>query len=87
MAACNFSFSIQDNATLVLQNARSAVRGHGGQFEGDEQAGSFRLTVLGSTIAGSYFVAGQSIDIVVSDKPFLLPCGTIESFLKSQLGI
>lgn len=87
MAACNFSFPVQGDANAVLQRARNAVQGQGGNFQGDEQSGNFNLTVFGSTIAGSYTVAGQQMEIVIQDKPFLLPCTTIEGFLKSQLGV
>lgn len=71
----------------MLQKARTAVTGQGGTFQGNEQSGDFHLTVFGNTIAGSYTVAGSTMDIIISEKPFLLPCGTIEGFLKAQLGI
>ena len=87
MSACNFSFPIQGNPAAILQKARTAVTSQGGNFDGNEQSGQFSLTVFGSTITGSYSVAGSQMDIVISDKPFLLPCSTIESFLKSQLGL
>jgi hypothetical protein len=87
MSACNFSFPIQGNPADILQKARAAVTGQGGTFEGNEQSGQFNLTVFGSTITGSYSVAGSQMDILISDKPFLLPCVTIEGFLKSQLGL
>lgn len=87
MSACNFSFPVQGDPAAILQKAKSAVTAQGGQFNGDEQNGQFNLTVFGNTIAGTYTVANASMDIVISDKPFLLPCGTIESFLRSQLGL
>ena len=87
MSACNFSFPLQGDSAAILQKARTAVTGQGGNFEGNEQSGNFNLSVFGSTITGSYSVAGSQMDIVISDKPFLLPCVTIEGFLKSQLGL
>jgi hypothetical protein len=87
MAACNFSFTFSGDPNTVLQKARKAVTGQGGNFEGDTQNGTFDLTVFGNTIAGSYTVSGQNMDIVISEKPFLLPCSTIEGFLKAQLGL
>ncbi len=87
MAACNFSFPITGDPQAVLGRARSAVQGQGGTFNGDTDNGSFHLSVFGSTIAGSYTVAGGQMNIVIDDKPFLLPCSTIEGYLKSQLGV
>ena len=87
MSACNFSFPIQGDPAAILQKARNAVTGQGGNFDGNEQSGNFDLTVFGSTITGSYSVADSKMDIIISDKPFLLPCVTIEGFLKSQLGL
>ncbi len=57
----------------------------GGNFNGDTSAGNFDITIMGNTITGSYNIAGNQINITVDDKPFFVPCSTIESFLKSKL--
>ena len=87
MAACNFNLPFTGNTETVLNKARQAVEGQGGVFTGNEQSGSFHLSVFGNPIAGTYMVAGQALEIQISEKPFLLPCSTIEGFLKAQLGI
>lgn len=87
MAACNFQFTFSGDPNLVLEKARKAVTGQGGNFEGDTQNGNFNLSVFGNTIAGAYAVSVQTMDIEISEKPFLLPCSTIEGFLKAQLGL
>lgn len=87
MAACNFNFPFTGNPEIVLNKAKSAVESQGGTFQGDQQSGNFNLTVFGNTIAGSYTLAGSSMEVIITEKPFLLPCGTIEGFLKSQLGL
>ncbi|HEX2534655.1 MAG TPA: hypothetical protein VHK69_13010 [Chitinophagaceae bacterium] len=86
MAACNFNIPFSGSAEQVLQKAKTTVQGQGGTFEGDAQAGSFSVSVFGNSIAGSYTVSGQSLAIVIDSKPFLVSCGMIEGFLKSQLG-
>lgn len=86
MAACNFSVPFSGTPDQVLSKAQEAVQGHGGSFTGDNNIGNFEVSVLGSTIAGTYTIAGQSLDIVIESKPFLIPCSTIEGFLKSQIG-
>jgi hypothetical protein len=85
--ACNFSIPFSGSAQDVLGKAQSAVQKQGGVFEGDTSVGSFNLTVFGNTIAGSYAVVEQQLNIVIDNKPFLLPCSTIESFLKAQIGV
>lgn len=83
--ACNFSIPFSGAADDVLSKAKSAVEGQGGNFKGDTNSGNFDVSVFGSTIVGSYAVNGQDLDIVISDKPFLIPCSTIEGFLKNKI--
>ena len=85
MSACSFVIPFSGNAEVVLRKAKSAVESQGGNFTGDESSGNFDVSVFGNTIAGSYSVVAQSLDIVIDSKPFLVPCSTIESFLTKQL--
>lgn len=73
------------SAEDTLSRAKSLMQSQGGTFEGDESAGHFQVSVFGSTITGSYTVAGQDMTILIEDKPFLIPCSTIEGFLRNQL--
>jgi hypothetical protein len=84
--ACNFSIQFQGSADAILNRARSAVQSQGGSFTGDTNSGNFHVTVFGSTIGGSYFVSGQELNLVIDKKPFLIPCGTIEGYLKKEIG-
>lgn len=83
--ACNFSIPVSGPPIDTLKRAASAVRGQGGTFNGDSLSGSFEIGVMGSTIRGSYVVSGDQIEITIDSKPFLIPCSTIESFLRNQL--
>ncbi|MDB5251350.1 MAG: hypothetical protein JWP27_519 [Flaviaesturariibacter sp.] len=85
MAACNFSIPFTGEATSVLAKAKAAVQKQGGQFTGDTNSGQFSVSVFGNEIVGTYSVGGTNLDIVIESKPFLLPCGAIEGFLKSQI--
>ncbi len=85
MAACNFTIPFSGSANQILYKAKSSIQGQGGTLNGDDSLGDFDLSILGSTIRGSYFVTGQSLNIKIESKPFLIPCSTIESFLKSRL--
>ncbi|CAN5223777.1 hypothetical protein BH09BAC2_BH09BAC2_10590 [soil metagenome] len=83
--ACNFNIPFSGNADEILNKAKSAVNSQGGNFEGDSNSGNFDVTVFGNTIKGTYNVSGNDLNIMISDKPFLIPCSTIESFLKSKI--
>ena len=85
MSACDFSIPFSGSALDILNKAKSTVNSQGGTFEGDTTAGNFELSVFGNTIKGSYTVDGQNLKIVIDSKPFLIPCSTIESFLKSKI--
>ncbi len=87
MATCNFSIPFSGSAEDVLMKAKSSVQSQGGNFNGNETNGIFDVSVFGNTIKGSYSVSGQNLDIIIDSKPFLIPCSTIESFLKNQIGV
>lgn len=67
----------------ALDKARKAVQSQGGTFTGDTSAGQFSVTVFGNVIAGNYTVAGSDLQVQITQKPVLLPCPAIESYLKS----
>jgi len=83
--ACEFTIPFTNNATEVLSKAKTAIEGQGGNLNGNESAGDFDVSVFGNTIKGSYSIAGNDLNIVIQSKPFLIPCSTIESFLKNKL--
>ena len=47
---------------------------------------SVDVSVFGNTIKGTYSITGSDLDIVIQAKPFLIPCSSIESFLKNKIG-
>jgi len=84
--ACNFNIPFSGSPQNILNKARTAVQGQGGTFNGDETSGNFDVNVFGSIIKGSYTVMGNELNIIIDSKPFLIPCSTIESFLKNKIG-
>lgn len=84
--SCTINLPFTGDAGTIVNKAKSAVEGQGGTFTGDNQAGSFSLSAMGSTIAGFYTVEGNKLNLLVTDKPFFVSCGMIESMLKSKLG-
>ena len=85
MSTCNFSIGFSGTPQDIFNKAKAAVEKQGGSFNGDASTGTFSINVFG-TISGSYSVSGNQLDIVIEDKPMMIPCGAIENVLKSQLG-
>jgi hypothetical protein len=85
MSKCTFSIGFSGSPEDVFNRAKSAVEKQGGSFSGDATGGSFSIQVFG-TISGSYTVSGQELNIVIEDKPMMIPCAAIENALKSQIG-
>lgn len=85
MSACNFTIPFTKSVTEILEKAKKTIESQSGNFTGDENAGNFDVSIFGNTVIGSYTVTGQELNIDISEKPFLVPCNMIESFLKNQL--
>jgi hypothetical protein len=43
------------------------------------------VSVFGNTVIGAYTVVEQVLNIDIIEKPFMVPCSMIESFLTSKL--
>ena len=84
MSKCNFSIPFTGSADEVYNKAKAAVEKQGGSFNGDNNSGSFSINVFGA-ITGSYNVAGDQLNIMIEDKPMMIPCSAIENVLKSQI--
>ena len=85
MADCNISIPFTDSVSGAIARARAAIETHNGTFNGDENSGNFEVTFLGNTIKGSYSVTGQTLNLVITNKPFFVPCSTIESLLLKEI--
>ena len=85
MSTCNFLFPFSGEAEIILGKAKAAVESQQGIFTGDTNSGNFEVTVFANTIRGIYVVTGQNLNLTITHKPFLIPCSTIESFLKSKI--
>ena len=83
--ACDFSIPFSGNPEEILSRAKNTVHSHGGNFNGDTNSGQFDVSVFGNKIVGNYTVSGQTMNINITDKPFMVPCSAIEGFLKGQL--
>ncbi|MEO6187582.1 MAG: hypothetical protein ABIO82_07635 [Ginsengibacter sp.] len=85
MSGCNLSIPFSADPKLILSKVKTAIQNQDGVLEGDENSGSFSVSVFGNSIKGSYSIEGNVMNITVSDKPMFVPCSAIESFLRSKL--
>ncbi|MEO6812742.1 MAG: hypothetical protein ABI172_02350 [Ginsengibacter sp.] len=83
--SCKINLPFSEPVEIAVGKAKAAVESQGGIFTGDTISGNFEVTVFGNTIKGNYNVAGQTLDLEITDKPFFVPCSTIESYLAKQL--
>lgn len=85
MAVCNFSVNFNTPAFQIIAKAKSAIENQNGIFMGDEKAGQFQVSVIGNTIKGNYTITGQVMNLVITQKPFFVPCSTIENLLMKEI--
>jgi len=85
MSDCNFNIPFNESISDAISRAKSAIENQNGIFNGDENSGNFEVTVFGNTIKGNYSVNGQNLNLVITHKPFFVPCSTIESLLKKEI--
>jgi hypothetical protein len=83
--SCNFNLQFSEPADQAIQKARAAVESQNGTFNGDNNAGNFQVSVFGNTVKGEYTITGQVLNLVITDKPFFVPCSMIENFLVKQI--
>lgn len=85
MSDCNISIPFSCTAEAVLSRAKAAMENQNGIFNGDENSGEFEVTVFANTIKGNYSVTGKILNLVITHKPFFVPCSTIESILLKEI--
>ena len=88
MAGCSsFSIGFSKSAEDLLAKAKIMIKNHGGSLSGETESGVFTIPFPLGTVKGKYSTseANRTLTIKVTDKPFLLPCATIEGFVKGQI--
>ena len=85
MSTCNISIPFSGSAETILGKAKKFIESQSGTLTGDTLHGDFDLSVFGNSIAGSYTTEGQNLNLIITDKPMMVPCSMIESMLKQKL--
>lgn len=85
MAECNFNVPFSVSPSEIISKAKSAIESQNGDFKGDENAGEFSVSIIGNTIKGNYTITGQVMNLAITQKPFFVPCSTIENLLLKEI--
>ncbi len=78
---CEFSRQLPGPPTEVLTKGRRSIEAHGGSMSGDLVRGTIRLPTPVGEVAGEYMVSGATIVFRITQKPFFVPCFTIETYV------
>jgi hypothetical protein len=82
------SFIINPSSEIssILSKVKSLITGKGGTFEGNTECGYFDgKSVLGTIKVKYRSISDNKIEIIIEDKPFIIPSQTIESAIKKYL--
>jgi hypothetical protein len=85
MSNCKFTIPFSGSATEIVEKAKSTVQSQGGTFEGNEQNGSFKISLMSNTVSGFYEVEGNLLTMTITEKPMFVPCAAIEGYLANKL--
>lgn len=86
MAKHSFSVDFPGAAQDIIAKAKGAIEKAGGNFIGDEKKGDFSVPTPAGTIKGIYSITAQKFSVDITDKPFVVSGGMIESQVKKFLG-
>jgi hypothetical protein len=82
----SFFVKVKDGISSIIEKVKSKITGNGGKFEGNLEHGVFGGRSAFGTIKGEYItISDNEIEIVITDKPFIVPYKTIEYRVREYL--
>jgi hypothetical protein len=82
----SFIVKLTHEISSILKKVKSIITGQGGKFEGNTECGFFDGKSLMGTIKVKYrSISNNEVEIIIEDKPFIIPSQTIESEIKKYL--
>jgi hypothetical protein len=82
----SFSVKLKHEISSILMKVKSIITGQGEKFEGNTECGFFDgKSVLGTIKVKYHSLSNNEIEIIIEDKPFIIPSQTIESEIKKYL--
>lgn len=87
MSSCSpFSVGFSGSAQELFNKLSTLIHQHGGTIAGGPSGGTFSVPVpMFGTVAGTFSVSGQTIEIHVTQRSFFLLCSLIESFVRANI--
>ncbi|MEJ2043452.1 MAG: hypothetical protein P8X74_02795 [Reinekea sp.] len=87
MASCSpFKIDFSGNAQELFNKISTLMHQHEGTVSGGPSGGAFTVPIpVFGKVAGTFSISGQTCTIHVTQRSFFLPCGTIESAIKSHI--
>lgn len=83
---CNFPIEYPRSKDEMVEQLKAAILAQtDGVFNGDATAGAFSFMAKGFALAGNYTISGDTIDVSITQKPWLLSCRRIESEIRKYL--
>jgi hypothetical protein len=82
----SFIVKLKDEVSSILSKMKPIIMGKGGSLQGNKEFGSFEGKSALGTIKGEYHsISDDEIEIIINDKPLLIPYRTIESEIRKYL--
>ena len=85
MSKCDFTIDFIGNGEELIRAAEQAISNAGGSFSSTDSEGQFVIKSPMGKISGTFIVLGQSFNISITDKPYLVSCDRIEEELRKQI--
>ena len=82
----SFTVVVREEISVILRKAEAEITGKGGKFAGNAEWGSFAGKSLLGFIKGEYRGTETELIITITDKPFAVPYGMIESEIRKYFG-
>jgi hypothetical protein len=74
----SFTLPLRESPAAVLERAHRTAHDLKATFEGDTTSGRF----TGIGVEGRYRITGDTIEVTITDKPFLVPWFLVEQQVK-----
>jgi hypothetical protein len=83
----SFTVVVREGISVILRRAEAEITGKGGSFAGNAEGGSFAGKSFLGVIKGEYRgITETELMITITDKPFAVPYGMIESEIRKYFG-
>ncbi|WP_158829327.1 hypothetical protein [Mucilaginibacter lacusdianchii] len=70
--ATKLKIPFTENIDLIFKKALQESQNHEGKFSGNKYRGDFDFKALGGRFTGNYQVSGNLIEVIFTNKPFLV---------------